>query len=536
MSTQARSAALEPALGSSTVSFVRVSRSIGGVVALAAAYYATAKIGQALRYTGSVAAVWPPVGIGIGALYLFGLRWWPGIFLGELLVNGELLVGSGSLPVVSVVGQQAGNMAEIIVGALLLRRLLGPRAALDRTSEVAGMLVAVGTATAVSATVGTLSMRAGGVIGTSGVGSFWRTWWLGDTAGALVVLPLVLAWAHAPRASRHRLLTIEGALMIVAVTSLAVVAVSAGAPLTYMVFPALIWAAFRFGPSGATLAVAIVALLTIGITADDLGLFSKQAIDERTLGTQLYIIVAALTALFVAAVVSERERAARLLAGATQREGERALEERHRIARDLHDSVSQALFSALLETRAAQKALDGGLLGGDPSTPIARALDAVGDLIRSAQNEMRALIFELGQSPVEGGLVPALTDLARTVSERDGLPVNVYGPQRGIPLSTRAQAELFAIGREALANVVKHADASEAWIRVAVDDGRVSLQVADDGCGFENSIEPPGHFGLASMRSRARELNGVLTIDGGPGLGTVVHVTVPGASDALDGR
>src|SRR5262249_26524228 len=157
-------------------------------------------------------------------------------------------------------------------------------------------------------------------------------------------------------------------------------------------------------------------------------------------------------------------------------------------------------------------------------------------LIRTAQNEMRALIFELGQNPVEGGLVPALSDLARTVSERDGLPVNVYGPQRGIPLPTRAQVELFAIAREALANVVKHAGASEAWLGVRVDDISVSMQVADDGRGFESSIEPRGHFGLASMRSRARGLGGALSIDGGPGLGTVVHVVLPAASDGLDAR
>ena len=93
MSTQARSAALEPAFGSSTISGVRVARHVGGIVALAAAYYAAAKIGQALRYTGSVSAVWPPVGVGIGALYLFGLRWWPGILVGELAVNIELMFG-----------------------------------------------------------------------------------------------------------------------------------------------------------------------------------------------------------------------------------------------------------------------------------------------------------------------------------------------------------------------------------------------------------------------------------------------------------
>src|SRR5215218_400257 len=165
-------------------------RYAAGVVALAAAYYCAAKVGQTLRYTASVSAIWPPAGLGIAALYLWGLRWWPGIFLGELLVNGQLLVDHTSLPLGSLAGQQAGNMAEIIVGAWLLRRLIGPRAKLDRTEHVAGMILAAGAATAISATVGSLSMLAGGVIDLSELSTFWRTWFLGDASGALIVVPL----------------------------------------------------------------------------------------------------------------------------------------------------------------------------------------------------------------------------------------------------------------------------------------------------------------------------------------------------------
>ena len=101
-------------------------------------------------------------------------------------------------------------MAEIIVGALLLRRLIGERAALDRTEQVGGMLLALGTATAISATVGTVSMLAGDVITHSEAPTFWRTWWLGDSAGALVALPLVVTWARAPEATLRRLATWEG--------------------------------------------------------------------------------------------------------------------------------------------------------------------------------------------------------------------------------------------------------------------------------------------------------------------------------------
>ena len=529
MNTQAPLARVEPASTTAADAFARPFRYAAGVAALALAYYGAAKAGQSLRYTASVSAVWPPAGLGIGALYLWGLRWWPGIFAGELLVNTELVVSNTSLPLGSVIGQQAGNMAEILVGAVLLQRLIGRRAGLDRASQVGGMLVALGAATAVSATVGSISMLAGGVIDISELRTFWRTWWLGDTAGGLVVLPLMLAWARDPVAAWRRLRTVEGVLMIAAVIVLATVAVSSGAPLTYMVFPALIWAAFRFGPTGTTLSTAIVALLTIGLTADHVGLFSKQPINNRTLGTQLYLLVAGITALFLSAVVSERERAARDLAEAKRREGEGALEERHRIARDLHDSVSQALFSTLLQTRAAQRALARERVGA--SSALARALAAIGELVRGAQSEMRALIFELGSNPMEDGLVAAFAKHAWTVSDREHLRIELDGPREPLPLSSRSQAELFAIGREALSNVVRHANASEAWIRVEAAAERVSVAIGDDGRGFENVAQPAGHFGLASMRSRAVEIGGVLTITSSPGSGTVVRVDVPTEHD-----
>ena len=229
------------------------ARYVAGVLALAAAYYGAAKLGQSLRYTASVSAIWPPAGLGIAVLYLWGLRWWPGVFVAEVVINAELLFGDSGLPLGSLIGQQTGNMVEIVVGAVLLRELIGPRAGLDRIEQVGGMLVALVTATAISATVGTVSMLAGGVIEQSDALTFARTWWLGDTSGGLVVLPLMLVWARDPAAAWRRIRTWEGALVIAAVTALGVLAVSTDEPVTYMIFPPLIWAAYRFGPPGATL-------------------------------------------------------------------------------------------------------------------------------------------------------------------------------------------------------------------------------------------------------------------------------------------
>ena len=496
---------------------------------LAAAYYGAAKLGQALRYTASVSAIWPPAGLGIAALYLWGIRWWPGVLLGEIVVNGELLLDDSTFPIGSLLGQQTGNMAEIIVGALLLRRLIGPNAGMDRIEQVGGMLVALGVATAISATAGTISMVAGGVVDESGTAEFWRTWWLADTSGGLVVLPLMLAWAQNPVGAWRRIRTWEGAAMIGGVTALSFLAFSTEEPIRYTVFPALIWAAFRFGPPGATLSIAITAGVAIGETANDVGPFAEQPIDHRTLSTQLYIWVAALTTLFLSGVVSERERASRELAEARRTEGARAEEERRRIARDLHDSVSQALFSGVLHTRTAQKALVQE--GGDPSGRVGRSLGAIADLSRGVQSEMRSLIFDLHRDPIHDGLVAALTRHASGFRTSEGLTIDVRGPEQPLTLAKLVETQLLAIGREALANVQKHARASTAHVRVHAEHGQVILEVRDDGRGFDPAAGHPGHFGLDSMRSRAAEIGGRLTITTTPGSGTLVRVCVPAETD-----
>jgi signal transduction histidine kinase len=508
----------------------RVAIDVGGAVALAVAYYAAAKVGQSLRYTASVAAMWPPAGVGIAALYLFGLRWWPGVFLGDLLINAEQHFADPAIPLGSLLGQQTGNMAEIVVGALLLARLIGRRAALDRVDQVVGMVVALAVAAAISATVGTVSMLSGGIVDAAGTPTFWRTWWLGDLSGALVVVAVALAWSRSPIAAWRRLRTLEGALMLASVGLLGVLAVTIEDPVTYVVFPALIWAALRFGPPGAALAIAIASALAIGITAAEVGPFFKQTIDHRTLATQLYIAVTALTTLILSAVVCERERSATALTEAKLREGERTVKERQRIARDLHDSVSQALFSTLLHTRVAQRALRAS--GVVPSSQPVRALNTIADLTREAQSEMRALISELGSDPLAGGLVPALARHVAKVTEQDGVDVRLVVPDGGLSLSLRAEAHLFGIAREALANSIKHSGADTAWVSLQALPGLVVLEIRDDGRGFDPDVDHPGHFGLESMRTRAAEIDARLTISSAPGAGTVVRADMGRELDA----
>jgi signal transduction histidine kinase len=316
--------------------------------------------------------------------------------------------------------------------------------------------------------------------------------------------------------------TPEGVVLVALIAVLACVAVLSDAPLTYLTFPALIWAAFRFGPPGVTLCTAVTAGITIGITADRVGAFYKQPIDNRTLSTQLYVLVAALTSLFLSAVIAERRRSAEQLAESKRREQERALEERRRIARELHDSVSQALFSSVLHTRAAQKALDGD---GVTHERLRQSLQTIDELTKRAQSEMRRFIFEWGPEGIGDGLVPAFTRHAASLVDSP-VRVRVDGPVAPLPLSRATEAQLFGIAREALANVLKHAQASTADVRITATRQHVVLEIADNGSGFDPEATHTGHFGLESMRSRAEEIGADFEIRSRPG-GTVVRVEAP---------
>jgi len=276
-----------------------------GVLLIAGGYYAFAKGGEALLLTGPAGAFWPATGLGIVVLYLGGLRWWPGVLLGELLSRPFAQIGPAP-----AVAEASANTARALIAVLILQRLVGRRAAMDRLEQVGAVFVAIAVGEALSASVAMLALRAGAVIEVSEMGVFWRSWWLGGVAGGLVVVPLALAWAHAHGSVWRGRRAGEGALMLAAVAGLSVVALSADQPLTYMVFPAFIWAALRLGPQGATLAVAVAAVIAVLATSNEAGPFVEHSPTDSALNLQLYIIFAALTTLCLAAIVSERRHTA----------------------------------------------------------------------------------------------------------------------------------------------------------------------------------------------------------------------------------
>ena len=203
-----------------------------------------------------------------------------------------------------------------------------------------------------------------------------------------------------------------------------------------------------------------------------------------------------------------------------------AAETRQAIARDLHDSVSQTLFSVTLQVRAAQAELRKAGIGEDH--PAARALAEVSELNHGALAEMRALIFELRPGALaEEGLVAAVSKHAAAVAARKGIDVDVTGPADRLPLSPAAEEQLYRLTQEALNNVVKHARTVAASVVVTSGPAEVTVAIHDDGIGFDHSLGRPGHLGLASMRERVTRLGGRLDIASAPGSGTTITATVP---------
>lgn len=274
------------------------------VLAVAVCYYATARLGllqQLVR--GQVTPLWPPTGIALAALLVLGVRSWPGIALGALAAN--ITIGPSVLPVLVIA---AGNTAAPVCSHLLLRRA-GFRKELDRLRDalalvflgaLAGMLI--------SATAGTGALVLSGAVRSADFWPTWSVWWTGDAMGVMVVTPflLVLRRIRRPYGIGPARWAEAAALAVCTVAVTVLVTDTAGASLLFLVFPFLIWAAFRFERAGAAccaLGVSTLAILAAGRMA---GPFDHHVLLTNMITLQAFNGTTALTSLLLAAVVTER--------------------------------------------------------------------------------------------------------------------------------------------------------------------------------------------------------------------------------------
>jgi PAS domain S-box-containing protein len=290
------------------------------VAAIAAVYYGAGRIGLSLALPpGHATAVWPPSGIALAAVLLLGFRVWPGIWLGAFLANIQDLVGDASDPqlvesfaVAATIG--AGSTLQAVAAGGLVKRFTDYRHLFDHTGDVFRFAGVAAAAYPLGAIVGVTSLCAAGFVTWSAYTENFRTWWLGDLAGALVVAPLILVWSK--RVTWTRREATEFALLLALAAAASAAAFwgvlpdsDQGYPVAFMLVPFVVWAAFRLGQHAVVLSTVVIsAIATVG-AAEGVGPFADIPQNAALLTLQAFVGVVAMTGLALAAAVAERERA-----------------------------------------------------------------------------------------------------------------------------------------------------------------------------------------------------------------------------------
>ena len=282
------------------------------ILVLAVIYHLAARVGLSMAYVqANTSPVWPPTGIGLAALLIFGYRLWPGISLGVLI--GSLLTGA---PFSLALGITIGNTLEALVAVYFLKKFVSIHNEIDRIQDVVGLVLVSLVCTTIGASIGSVTLMVTGNGAWQNFWAIWVTWWIGDLLGALVVTPLLLTWIPLPPVRLIKRIYFESGIMLVFLV-LVTWFVFSGLPFSgvfhqamiYVIFPFVIWAALRFGQRGATIAIFLVSGIAIWGTSHALGPFSLDSKNDGLVLLQTFTAVVALIALILAAATIERRKA-----------------------------------------------------------------------------------------------------------------------------------------------------------------------------------------------------------------------------------
>ena len=289
---------------------------------VALGYYVAAELGLSMAVGDTNASpLWPPAGIAVAAVLILGYRVWPGVFLGAFLANMLAFLGNGfsvGVAIVTACGIGTGNTLEAIVGVFLLRWVIGSSDPFDRAQSViyfAALTVTL--ATIVGATIGVVCLCLGHIAEWADFGYLWRTWWIGNAIGVLIVAPVLLAWVkRKPHWGELRLLAevfliwaLLGVISWLAFGGIEHTSLGPAHRLEYLPVPIVLWATFRFGLRGAATSILIAGAVATWCTVQGYGPFAVPSANDSVLLLHVYLAVVAVTALVLAAVLAERKHA-----------------------------------------------------------------------------------------------------------------------------------------------------------------------------------------------------------------------------------
>ena len=529
---------------------------------LAVVYWVAGKLGLQLAFVHpSATAVWPPTGLTLAALLLFGYRVWPGIFLGAYLVN---ISTAGSMA--TSLGLAVGNTLEGLVGAYLVNRFANGRNAFDRPQDVLKFAVLAGLgSTSVSATIGVTSLSLGGYADWANYGAIWLTWWLGDAAGDLILAPLLILWGTRLTAPWPQAQVLEAAvlgLLIVLIGQAAFSGVlfdeSQKYPLEFLCLPLLVWTALRFGPREAATATFLIAAIAVWGTLHGSGPFARDTPNESLLLLQAFMGTSAMIALSVVAAVSAYRQTG-VVCGEEQRQSQK-MEAIGRVAGGIaHDfnnilTVIAGYSGMLMETgslgrkdrsaieqiaQATRRAssLTAQLLAFSRRQLVQPMVLNLNEVISHMESMLHRLIGK--DMVLSTVLAPSLGPVKLDPSQVDQVLLNLVVnardamPQGGQLTIETANVELGKV------YVRQHAGSrSGPHIMLAVTDTGVGMDGATKARMFEAffTTKGPGKgtgLGLATVYGIVKQSGGYITVDSEPGSGTTVKVYFPRIDEPL---
>jgi len=464
---------------------------------------------------------WLPSGLSLGVLILYGRRLWPGIFVGALLLG--MLTSFGGI---ALVAMSTGHTLESVVSATLLIRMADFRPSLERMRDgVAFLLIGVLGCTTISAAIGSVSLIVFEDLSATDFGVTFVFWWLGTAGGVLVLAPVVFMLATGSPSWRSLFRRLESwvVLALLLATTLLVFAGPGlgllGIAATMAPFPILVWAGSRLGPRGAVLASFLVITIATITTGRGSGPFVTSTVTDAMLLLWPYSIFMGISAFTMAAVIEQRNFVERMY---RSEEAERLriekeellLIERGRLMREMHDGLGGQLVSVLSMIERGKADPD------NVAETLRRAIDEIRIVIDSLDANTTDLPTSLGM--LRARLEPLLrrngVDLMWTVDEISDL--DAFPPE--------AVLHVLRIIQEAVTNSLRHAGADRVEVKLTSLGGKprqLHVSIRDDGRGLSTPT-PLGGRGLKNMKARAKELGGVLRIDGSRS-GTKVDLTLP---------
>jgi signal transduction histidine kinase/ActR/RegA family two-component response regulator len=453
----------------------------GKGVALVAIYFVAGKLSLKLAFlNASASPVWPPAGIAVAVLLLFGFRWWPAIFVGAFLVN---VTTAGN--VLTSLGIAAGNTLESLLGAWLVLKIAAGIRAFEHAYDVFRFALALAISTLVSPTIGVTTLSLSGFADWKNYGDVWLTWWMGDFSGAVIFAPVLILWLGYPWRRINLMRDAEVGILLVLLAILSEVVFGGwfvistlNYPIAFILGPIIAWTAFRLTPRETATSMFVLSAISIWGTLHGFGPFVRSNENQSLLILQSFNVLTTITAVALAAGMSERRRA------------EAALEQQRATVEAANRTKDNFLAMLSHELRT-------------PLTPVLAALDALKTEPQSAADTNATLAMMRRNIELESQLIDDLLDLTRITKDKMQLDVQ--------PVDAH----------QAVHNVVEMcaSEANAKQLRVRFDLQATDFQVMADPAKFQqiiwnlfkNAIKFTGDNGGITISS-ANHLPHILTL------------------------